>query len=536
MKRVGPPVQSLSRALIAAFVIGALACVSPRAKADERLDAAPALALQIDALLEKHWQKVQATPAAPVGDVAFLRRVTLDLAGRIPTEREATAFAADSAADKRDRAIRRLMEGPEYPLHMGRILDDMIQGKFAGDAEFLDYLRRAVAEHRGWDQVFREVLLGPWEAPERKGARRFLSNRVKNLDDLTNDTAVVFFGVNISCAKCHDHPLVEDWKQDHYFGMASFFNPTYEGGKGKSGKNNEPNLAEKTTMPVAYVTTKGERRTAKLMFLSGQTAEDVTPDPKAPSNRREQLVRLGLEEKAFFSKAIVNRLWAYLMGTGIVNPVDQMHSANKPAVAGLLDFLADDLATHNYDLDRLMAALVSSRVYQLDSVRATPGEEPSPKQFAIAPLRPLTPAQYALSLVLATGDGSFDTADAPEARAKSYRGLEGQAGALTGPKLLDPRSERFQSSASEALYLSNNSDVQKLVAPTGSNLAARLAAIDDTKQLVATAVWTVLGRAPAEQEREYLVKWLGDHKDDRPKACGQLVWALLTSAEFRFNH
>jgi hypothetical protein len=224
------------------------------------------------------------------------------------------------------------------------------------------------------------------------------------------------------------------------------------------------------------------------------------------------------------------------MGRGLVSPADQMHSANKPAIKGMLDFLAEDLVAHNYDLDRVMAALTASRVYQLASVRATEGEEANARHFNVAPLRPLSPTQYALSLVLATGDESFDKAEGAEPRGKSYRSLEGQAGSLVATKLLDPRSERFQSSAGEALFMANNADVQRLVTPAGNNLAARLAAMPEVKQVVDTAVWSVLGREPTEQERDHLVKWIEERKDNRVKACGQLVWALLTSAEFRFNH
>src|SRR5207237_9122757 len=128
------------------------------------------------------------------------------------------------------------------------------QGKYARDPEFLDYLRAAVAEHKPWDRVFREVMLGPWDTAQHKRAGRFLSKRVASLDDLTNDTARVFFGVNVSCAKCHDHPLVPDWTQDHYYGMASFFNRTQEAGKGKT--KNAAEVMEMPAVEVMFVTSK----------------------------------------------------------------------------------------------------------------------------------------------------------------------------------------------------------------------------------------------------------------------------------------
>jgi hypothetical protein len=504
----------------------------------DRIGDIPALAVRIDSLTAAHWQARNVTPAPSADDATFLRRLTLDLVGRIPTYREARAFADERSPDKRVRAIRRLMESPEYPLQMGRVLDEVIQDKFAGEPEFLGYLRGTVAARVPWDQIFRDVMLGPWDAKESKNADRFLVRRLNSLDDLTNDSARAFFGVNVSCAKCHDHPLVQDWTQDHYYGMASFFNPTYEGSKGK-GKGRNGNIQEKATSPVSYVTTKGERRNAKIMFLSSRILEDAAanssakPDKSLPPGRRDLLVKVGLEEKNFFSRSIVNRLWAYFLGRGLVHPVDQMHSANPPAIPGVLEAMADDLASHGYDLDRLVAALVMSRVYGLASSGA--GED-AEKDFAVARLRPLSPQQFALSLMLATGEETLDQATSPEDRTKRYRELEGQAERLTKTGLLDPRTDVYQTSTGEAMFLSNGGEVQRLMQPNGKNLAARLSATTDTGSLVDTAVWTLLARAPEAEERTYLIGWLDKHKQDRTKACAGLIWSLATSAEFRFNH
>jgi Protein of unknown function (DUF1549)/Protein of unknown function (DUF1553) len=515
----------------------------------DRLADAPTIAAKVDALVEKHWRANKVPPARLADDSAFLRRLTLDLAGRIPTHAEAVAFARDRSADKRARAVRRLMGSPEYPLHLGRVLDDMIQEKLAGDAEFLAYLRASVAEHKNWDQIFREVMLGPWDAKERKGADRFLVRRLRNLDDLTNDTARVFFGVNVSCAKCHDHPLVADWTQDHYYGMVSFFNRTAAGGKGGKKKKGGGVVTERPNGEVMFVTTTGQRRTAKMMFLSRRVIEE--PPAKGPKSnkgkgtdtaaavfsRREQLVKAALEEKKFFSRAIANRLWAYFMGRGLVHPLDQMHSANPPSVPGLLEWLSEDLAAHRYDLDRLVAGLVSSRVYQRSSAREDGGKPTSEKDFAQGQLRPLTPQQYAMSLILATGDEqSFDQAKTGAERSRRYRELEGRAGRLTSLKVLDARSDQYQASTGEALFMSNHADVQRLLEASGKNLVSRLARTADTRKLVETAVWTVLSRAPEAEEQKVLAEWVEKRGKDRAKACGQLIWALMTSAEFRFNH
>lgn len=515
----------------------------PLAPNRDRVAEAVPVAERINDFVAQHWQTNSVKPAVPVADQALLRRLTLDLVGRIPTVNEARAFAEDRSPDRSTRAIRRLMESPEYSLHMGRVFDEIIQGKFAGDAEFLEYLRTSLAAHKPWNQLFREVMLGPWESPQLKAADRFLGKRLNSLDDLTNDTARVFFGVNVSCAKCHDHPLVPDWTQDHYFGMASFLNRTQADGKGRRQGASAP-IMEKTTGDVMFVTTKGERRTAKMMFLSSKVVEEpaggatkTEPGKNAsPFSRREQLVKVALDEKAFFSRSIVNRLWAYFMGRGLVHPVDQMHSANPPAIAGLLEYLGDDLAANGYDLDRLIAALVSSRVYQLASTRNTTEEEPGEKLFSLGRLRAMTPQQFAFSMVLASGDGTFDQDATAGNRIKRYRELEGQIAKIISLQLLDARTDRFQSSTLEALFVSNNAEIQKLVAPAGNGVVARLTAMTEPSRIVDTAVWTIFSRPPEAEEQTYLTHWLEQHKQDRAKACSQLVWALMTSAEFRFNH
>src|SRR5262249_45873711 len=124
---------------------------------------APSPSAQIEAITAKHWQANHITAAPLADDATFIRRITLDLAGRVPTSREASAFVDDRSRDKREHVIRKLMASPEYALHLGRILDEVIQEKYAGKTEFLDYMRSAVAGHKSWDAIFREVMLGPWE-------------------------------------------------------------------------------------------------------------------------------------------------------------------------------------------------------------------------------------------------------------------------------------------------------------------------------------------------------------------------------------
>jgi hypothetical protein len=376
--------------------------------------------------------------------------------------------------------------------------------------------------------------------------------RVVDLDKLTAEVSVVFFGVNVSCARCHDHPLVEDWKQDHFFGMKAFFARSYDA----NGL-----LAEREAGLVKFQTTKGVNKQARLMFLTGKALDDpgareLTPAeqkqdkealeqakknktaPPAPkTSTRARLVEVALQpdQRDFFAKAIVNRLWARFYGRGLVAPVDQMHSANPPSHPELLDWLARDLVEHGYDLKRLTRGLVLSQGYSRSS-RWDNGAWPKPQLFAVGSVRPLTPMQYATSLRIASADpltlGADVKADELERRLES---LENQARGFAA--LFEQPGDNFQISATEALQLSNGDRFRKeFLTDGGDRLLGRLKQLKTSQEVVELAVRTILSRPPTEEEGQMLRSFL-DQRTDRPAdAQRQLVWALLTSAEFRFNY
>lgn len=481
------------------------------------VDTAAALTTSIDKLLADHWREQNVTPAAMADDAASLRRATIDLAGRVPTLAELDALVADRSPHRYATAVRRLIGGPEFSAHFATVLDELIQGKAAGNADFVGYLRRALRAGKGWDVVFREVLVGPWTDDDRKPARLFLERRARDLDVMTVDVTRAFFGVDVSCARCHDHPLVEDWTQQHYYGMGAFFVRT-TGGKG--------NVGEKFDGEAKFAGKDGKEQQVPMMFLSSRTFQDP-PNAKAKRfSRREELVRVGLAERHFFSRAFVNRTWEYLLGRGLVDPSDQMHSANPASIPALLEHLADDFASHGYDVRRLVTAIVLSRAYRLDSRWTSDRPQPEAGHFAVARLRPLSPRQYSRSLVVAVGDGSFTPT------AERLAELDKVAATLAAD--IDPPSKDFQSSTREALYVSNSEAMQKLIGARG-HLADRLARMRDDGDLVRLAYRTILGRPPRDAELKSMVGWLAARKD-RQADCEDLVWALASSAEFRFNH
>lgn len=497
-------------------------------------------------------EKVSAGPQAT--DANLFRRLTLDLAGRIPTMPEAQAYVAAQEPDKRVQAVERLLASPDFAYQQRNELDALMMDK-ANDGAWRDYLLNACQENRPWDQIFKEVMLTSETDEARKGALRFIKSRVRDTDDLTNDTSKIFFGVSINCAKCHDHPLVLDWHQDHYFGFYSFFQRTY--------LNKREQLGERTEGLVKFKTTDGVEKQAKLMFLTGSVVEEppppmLTDDEKkaAEKQRREdddkkegpppapppfspraRLVETALksEDNRFFSRSIVNRIWARLMGRGLVMPLDQMHSENPASHPELLDWLTRDLVTHNYDLKRLMRGIVLSQAYSRSSRWDSESSPPHEQLYAVAITRPLKPRQYSLALLFASrGAQSFPDPQSAD-WANRRKDLENQAQHLANE--LEVPAESFQVGVSEALYFNNNQHVQNdLLNEGGDRLVGVLKAQTDRQAQLKTAFWTTFTREPDPEEIAAISQFLDARSDRATAAWQQVVWSLLTSSELRFNH
>jgi hypothetical protein len=512
---------------------------------------APSLPIDqvVDQLIDAQLNAEHVTAAPPADDATFIRRLTLDLVGRIPTVAETTAYVASTDPNKRVQLVDRLMASPGFVRHQATELDVMLMYGTRGTVR--DYLVKAVAENRPWDQTYRDLLLPNETDAKQKGAGEFIRQRVKDVDQLVTDVGVSFFGVNISCAKCHDHPRVSDWKQDHFYGMKAFFNRTFDNGGF---------LAEREFGLVKFKTTAGQERQAKLMFLTGKVVDDPamkepskeeekkekerldsfkknkTPPPPPAFSARAKLVELSLQpgQRDYFSRSIVNRLWHRFFGLGLVMPLDQMHSANPPNHPELLHWLARDVEEHHYDLRRLIRGLVLSRAYARSS-RWETGDVPPAELFAVASVRPLTPMQLATSLRLATTDpASFANSKADDLE-RRLEALENNARGFANS--IQQPGENFQIGVSEALLFSNNDQMSKdFLADGGDRLMGRLKQIKDRRELIDLAVRSVLARPPSDEEVKLFEAYLGQREDRPVEACRQLVWALLTSSEFRFNY
>jgi len=500
----------------------------------------------IDQLIGERLARAGLEPAPLAGELNLLRRTTLDLAGRIPTAREAREYLESNAPDKRRELIEQLLGSPEFVAHQVNLLDALLMQ--SRRSSLRDYLERAVTENRSWDRMFREMIVGEPGDGEQSGAIQFLRSRISDIDRLTNDVSVIFFGVNISCAQCHDHPLVHDWTQDHFFGMKAFFYRSFENG----GFVGEREYGE-----LEYKTVAGESRKAGLMFLSGsrlpesevaEPSEDQRkqekaqleelkkqkqPPPTASYSRKARLVDVGLESEnaTYFARAIVNRIWQRLIGRGLVHPVDQLHRGNPASHPELLDWLARDLMHHGYDLRRLIGGIVSSDTYARSGIWESASRPPA-ELHAVAILRPLLPQQYAASLALAAFDPEqLNSPDAPkkiQARVQFSRGFA---------DWFELPGDEFQVGSEESLLLSNSDRAaRELFADGNETLVARLRACSDIASAVDLAGWNVLNRPLADAERRILTEYLQQRQDRLAEGYRQMVWAMMTSAECRFNY
>jgi hypothetical protein len=506
---------------------------------------APLIDYHIDAALTE----AGVIPAVQADDATLIRRLTLDLVGRIPTTAEVDAFVNSADRDKRAVLVDRLMASPGFARHQAALFEVLFatdNNRRAGTA-LRDYLTSSLREGKPWDRLFREMMLPVETDPRLKGAAEFIRGRVADADKLTNDTSVAFFGVNVSCAQCHNHPHVVDWTQDHFYGMKMFLARTFDNGGF---------LGERSTGAIKYKPTKGPERAAKMMFLTGTVVEEGT-EPSADELRKEKaaieraksaklplpaprfsgrakLVELALvEDNAdFFAKNIVNRIWHRYFGSGLVNPLDQLHSANSPSHPELLDTLARDLVASGYDLNRLARGIVMSRAYSRSS--RYDSSPPEGNLFAVAKLKPLTPMQLATSLKIATTDPN-SLEGPPEEVERKLEQLESSARGLAA-SLAQP-TDNFQIGVNEALLFSNGDRVFKeyLTDQPGTALG-RVKTLTGTKEAVAFLVKTAYGREPTAEEFRAISGYIEKRQDRKHEAYRQVLWALVTAPEFRFSY
>ncbi len=489
----------------------------------------------IDEKLIAKWKDLGLLPSPLCTDAEFFRRIHLDTIGTLPEPADVKAFLADRSSDKRRQAIDRVLDRPEFvdfwALKWGdllRINRDQLNEK--GMWSFYNWVRASLRDNKPVDEFVRDIITAEGST-FTEGPANFYRT-ANSASDWSETTAQLFLGVRMQCAKCHHHPF-EKWSQDDYYGLAAFFvrlgtKPSQEFG-----------IFGRET--VVYLRPNGEQAhprkggVVKPHPLDGPVMDDEF-------DRRRKLAEwLTAKNNPFFARNMANRFWGYFMGRGLVEPLDDIRATNPASNPELLDALAQDFADHKFDLKHLLRTIMNSRAYQLSSSVA-PGNTADVNNvfFAHYTVKRLSAEQLA------------DALDAVTGTREKYQGLPLGTRAIQLPDtsirsfLLDvfgrpPRQitcecERtVQPNIAQALHLMNGDLLnKKIAAPAGrietlfNNKTPLPAVIDEMYE-------STLSRPPSTEEVTQAQTWIAAATSPK-EGVQDLLWVLLNSREFLFNH
>ncbi len=487
-------------------------------------------------LTDEHVQ-----PAAHADDAELLRRLSLDLIGRIPTAKEVQSFLSESKPGNPEKVahlIDRLLADPQHPRHFARVWRALLLPEAATDpriAYFQPGFEAWLAERRranvGFDALVRELLTvpisGPGQTPRyvlrdmhAANPVAFLASKQADPAKIATSCVRIFLGVRMECAQCHYHPF-DRRTQKQFWSQAAFF-----AGLERQGRGPFAPLVEAADRHTIHV-----NETAKIVPAALLDGTPVRFDDRQ-SPRLNFGDWLTARRNPYFARAIVNRVWAQLMGVGLVTPVDDFRESNPPTHPALLRALADDFAASGFDLTRLYQAICLSAAYQRTS--AASGEQARPDLFAAVAVKPMSGDQLFDSLSLAIGRqwseqaGQMETGELDTMRQKVIKAF----GA-------DEDAEHPKTSVSQALKLMNGSLISEAVDPqTSPRLKQTLEVFRDSPERQVDALYlATLNRHPSDAERQIMREHLaGATPTERARRLGDVLWVLLNSAEFRWNH
>ncbi len=491
----------------------------------------------IDGLVDKKLQKIKATPSGLCDDSTFLRRVSIDLTGLPPTPAQARAFLDDKTPTqaKPEKASDALLASPAYVDRWTNKWADLLDcnSKFLGDRgvrKFRNWIHASVAENMPYDKFVRAMVTASGDAYSNAPANYL--RVVRDTATATENVTQLFLGVRFSCNKCHDHPF-ERWTQNQYYQFGAFFaqvsfKPGEQAGDeviydkaGGEVMHPKTNLAVLPTVPVGSLAHTAD-------FKTGTQRRDLFAD------------WLTSPENPFFSRAMVNRLWSYLLGRGIIDPVDDIRASNPPSNPELLDALNRDFVQSGFDLKHMMRQIALSRTYQA-ALKSTRWNEDDKTNFSHAVPRRLEAEQLYDAIHIATDTNAHFAGVAAGTRAVALP----DANSATGEGFLDLfgkparetpcECERSSTvSLGQALNLINGPTIADAIADPNGRIAQLLKTNPSNAKLVEDIFLAVVSRMPTPKEMANAQAHLGKAAS-RGEGAQDLMWALINSPAFLFN-
>jgi hypothetical protein len=480
------------------------------------------------------WDKLERLGIAPselADDATFLRRVYFDTIGTLPTAAEARAFLASTDPGKRARLINQLLERPEYADYWTMRWADILRvdrDKVTpqGGVGMSRWLRRQFAENRPYDAFVRDILTVRGDTLAEGPAAFY--KVLDTPEELSRSVSQLFLGVRIACAQCHHHPT-ERWAQDDYYALAGFF----------TGVSRKKLPSGSDALFAGPGVDLQHPRTGKPVPARGLGAAPAD-FAKGPDRRRALAEWMTAPDNPFFASAIANRLWAHYFGRGLVEPIDDLRATNPATNEPLLAELAKHLRALKYDLRAFARTLLNSRVYQL-TARTNASNASDEQNFSHAAHKAL-PAEVLLDAICQVTGVPEKFNGWPE----GYRAIQVWDNRMPSyffrifgrpVRASVCECERSQEpSIAQALHLMNSPEIaDKIRARTGT--ARRLTdSIKAPRDVVDELYLATLARYPSDRERAVMLDVFAQSGDDRRAAVEDVLWALVNSKEFLYNH
>ncbi len=520
-------------AIMASFAghVDVFLALVPRA---EKIDKYPSLAETnfIDTLVHNKLRKLNILPSGVCDDATFLRRVTLDLIGTLPTPEESRAFLADQRPDKRQQLVDSLLDRPELADYWALKWADLLRVErntlgHKGAHDYYEWIRTSFATGKPLDRFARELLTA--EGPLAETPPTQFYKVVTKPGDMASTISQVFLGVRIACAECHHHPH-DRWSQTDYQGMTAYFVPLNRKASPRGDSLVANGLAE-TKHP----------RTGEKVVAHPLGTESVATEELPPGDRRQQLAAwMTSRDNPWFAKNIANRVWAHLMGRGLVEPVDDVRATNPPSNPELLDALAKSLTDDGFNFRKLLRTIVASQSYQR-ATDSNPTNERDEQNYSRALFKRLD-AEVLLDAVCQTTGVAEKFQGVPsgsraiqlwDSKVSHYFlrlfGRPVRSSACTCERNAEPN-------VSQVLHLLNSPDLQTKLSHRGGTLVRLAQAKQDDRTTVDELYLTFYSRLPSDEERSTAVKFLAEAGVRREQAVQDLAWSLMNTLEFVFNH
>jgi len=491
-------------------------------------------------------RKFNIVPSELSSDSEFLRRVCLDMTGTLPPPERVREFLASHDPRKREKLVETLLQSPEYVDYWTFRIGELFRASAGSNGApehgyvYWRWIHDSVAANKPYDQIARERIA----AQGFEGAsRHFLPyGREARPEEMMPEDVRVFLGRRLDCAQCHNHPF-ESWTQDQFWGLAAFYgqlNRTEWTGFGATVMFDDPAGREpdygtpKDSAKVIHPRTRTEVRPA---FLDGK------PLPESGRNDPRLSLAEWMTSQPYFAETAVNRMWAYFFGRGLVNPVDDFRSTNPPTHPELLEALAKDFREHGYDLKHMIRTIALSRTYQLSATPNSTNKDDRINYSHTLP-RPLDAEVLLDAISSFTGVPEVFSNSSDGQAPPGTRAINLVLPDLYRSRFLDvygrPSRERVperdvEPNLNQALHvLVGTTYTDKLLKP-GSRLERLIQRGASNRETIRELYLAALSRFPGAREEEELEQLIARNQS-RNQALGYLLWGLVTSREFAYNH